>query len=278
MPGGWHGWVVVCDAQGERFSKSDWLTLLAEPQSLLDGAQHTIKSDGCNAVVVKKLTTADKQVKAVIKQHRRAGGVREFFRSFGWPRAMQNFNSAVKTTRLGLPVAAPLAAVYRRTLLFCGRSIYISEYVDGVNLYEFLKNLPRDSKERLRVTGRLSDRLAEIFASLRRNGLWHRDAKATNFIVSGNGPDNYSVVLTDMDGIKPGFFARRTKQMRTLWQLAASVMNLSTVSRTDYLRMFVAYCEKAGLPEAQRANTFRRLAQRAGAKHRRNCLRRSTQV
>jgi predicted unusual protein kinase regulating ubiquinone biosynthesis (AarF/ABC1/UbiB family) len=191
---------------------------------------------------------------------------------------MQNFNAADKTTRLGLPVAAPLAAVYRRTLLFCGRSIYISEYVDGVNLYEFLKNLPRDSKERLRVTGRLSDRLAEIFASLRRNGLWHRDAKATNFIVSGNGPDNYSVVLTDMDGIKPGFFARRTKQMRTLWQLAASVMNLSTVFRTDYLRMFAAYCEKAGLPEAQRANTFRRLAQRARAKHRRNCLRRSTHV
>jgi heptosyltransferase I len=266
LANGWRGLAVVCDDKGHRFSKSDWLTLLAEPESLLDGASRTIKREDRNVVAVKELCIGSKRVKTVIKRHQRGRWVREFFRSLGCPRAMQNFRAAVKTARLGLPVAAPLAAVYRRTFLFCSRSIYISEYVDGVNLYEFLKNLPRDSKDRFLVISRLSDRLAEIFTSLHRNGLWHRDAKATNFVVSGNGLDNYRLVLTDMDGIKQYFVRRKTCQMRALWRLAASVMPLSSVRRADYLRVFKTYCEKTGLPAAQRANIFRQLVRKAQAK------------
>ena len=131
MPGGWRGWVAVRAAGRERFSKSEWQTLLAEPEKLLDGAERTLKSDGSNVVVIKYLAIGGRGVKAVMKRHRRGRGVREFFRSLGPPRAMRNFIAAVRISQYGLPVAAPLAAVYRRRFLFCEQSIYISEYVEG---------------------------------------------------------------------------------------------------------------------------------------------------
>jgi hypothetical protein len=268
MPGGWRGWVAVRAAGKERFSKSDWITLLSEPEKLLDGVQETLKSGGCSVVAIKYLASGGRGVKAVLKRHRRGRGVREFFRSLGAPRAMRNFIAAVRISQYGLPVAAPLAAVYRRRFLSCEQSIYISEYVDGVNLYEFLKNLPRDKKERYWIMSRLSEQIAEIFAVLDKKGLWHRDAKATNFIVSGHSADDYQPVLTDMDGIKQYSVRRKSCQMRALWQLAASVMGLAGISRTDYLRMFRTYCEKTGIPVEHRRELLRELIRRAQAKHR----------
>ena len=269
MSGGWRGWVAVRAAGRERFSKSDWLALLAEPEKLLDGSQETLKSEGNNVVVIKYLAIGGRGVKAVLKRHQRSGGVRAYLRSLGAPRAMRNFIAAVRISQYGLPVAAPLAAVYRRRFLFCEQSIYISEYVDGVNLYEFLKNLPQDKKERYWIMSRLCEQIAEIFVVLHKKDLWHRDAKATNFIVSGDSTDDYQAVLTDMDGIKQYSVRRKNCQMRALWQLAASVMGLAGISRTDYLRTFGAYCEKAGIPVEHRREILRELIRRAQAKHRR---------
>ena len=180
---------------------------------------------------------------------------------------MRNFIAAVKISQYGLPVAAPLAAVYRRGL-FCRESIYISEYVEGVNLYEFLKNLPRDNRDRYRTVRQLSEQIAEIFAVLHEKGLWHRDAKATNFVVYQND-GGYEAAMTDMDGIKQYSTRRESRQMQGLWRLAASVTGLASVNRTDYLRTFEAYCEKVGLPKEERAKVFRQLSIRAQAKSRR---------
>lgn len=277
MPGGWRGWVSVRDSGRERFSRTDWLKLLAEPEKLSDGGQQILNGDGDDVVVIKYLAIGGRGVKAVIKRHHCGRGVREFFRSLGPPRAMRNFIAAVRMSQHGLPVAAPLAAVYRRRFLFCEQSIYISEYVEGPHLYGFLENLPRDSKERYRIMRRLANQTAEILAGLHERGLWHRDAKSTNFIVSGNGLDNYRLVLTDLDGIKQYFVRRKICQMRALWQLAASVMYLRGVYRTDYLRMFRAYCDKTGIPAEQRGTLFRELAAKARAKYESKSPRRNEQ-
>ncbi|MFH1370310.1 MAG: lipopolysaccharide core heptose(II) kinase RfaY [Planctomycetota bacterium] len=266
-PGGWRGWVAVRAAGKERFSKLQWEELLAEPEKLLEGAERTLKSNGCNIVVVKYLAIGGRGVKAVLKQHRRGRGVREFFRSLGAPRAMRNFIAAVKISQYGLPVAAPLAAVYRKTFLLCRQSIYISEYVEGINLHRFLQDLRVDNEDRHRIIKRLTGQMAEILAVLHERGMFHRDTKATNFIVSGNGPNNYKVVLTDLDGIKQYSARREEYQMRALWRLAASVMGIPNVRRTDYLRMFRAYCDIADIPTDQRRELFRELAAKALAKY-----------
>jgi serine/threonine protein kinase len=172
----------------------------------------------------------------------------------------------VKIRQYGMPVAAPLAGLYRRRFLCCNESIYISEYVDGVNLHEFLRNPPREMSERNWVFGQLSRQMAEILVTLHGNGLWHRDPKATNFMVCRDDDGEYRLVITDMDGIKPG--RGESKQMSALWRLAASVMRIAGIRRTDYMRMFRAYCETAGIPQKRRGEIFRELSRRAEAKYR----------
>jgi serine/threonine protein kinase len=275
MPGGWRGWVAVRDAGRERFSKEEWEQLLAEPEKLLEGSQQTLKSEGVNRVVIKYLSAGGRGVKAVIKRHE-GRGVKGLFRLLKAPRAMRNFIAAVRIRQAGLPVAGPLAAVYRKSFGSGGQNIYISEYIDGFNLYEFLKDLPSDSRERLKIIGQLSEQLAEIFAGLHKKGLWHRDAKATNFVVY-EGDEGYQVAITDVDGIKQYLFCKKSRQMQWLWQLAASVMELGVVNRTDFLRMLRAYCEKAGVPESQEREIFGELIKKAEAKYRRNQRKRTVE-
>jgi serine/threonine protein kinase len=266
LPGGWQAWIAVRDGGKERFSKSEWEKLLAEPGKLLEGVQQTIKSDGENIVAIKYLAIGGRGIKVVMKRHRRGGGVRESFRAMGPPRGLRNFIGAVKIRQYGMPVAAPLAGLYRRRFLFCDESIYISEYVEGVNLDEFLKNPPKEMSERNWVIGQLGRQMAAILVTLNGNGLWHRDAKATNFVVCRDEDGEYRLVITDMDGIRPG--RGEDKQMSALWRLAASVMGIAGIRRTDYMRMFKTYCETAGIPPEREGEIFHELSRRAQTKYR----------
>jgi serine/threonine protein kinase len=268
LAGGWRGWVAVRAAGKDQFSKSGWEKLLASPEKLLEGAQQTLKSEGLNNVTVKYLDIGGRGAKAVIKRRHRGRGIRGIFRSMGAAHAIRNFIAAVKIKQYGLPVAAPLAAVYHKRFLFCDESIYISEYVEGTNLYEFLKRMRAQSEERYWIMRELCGKMAEIFAELHKNNLWHRDAKATNFVVNQDGEGEYRVTITDVDGIKQYFSHSEDRQMQGLWQLAASVMGLAGITRTDYLRMFEIYCDEVRIPTEQRGNIFRRLAQKAQVRYR----------
>jgi serine/threonine protein kinase len=265
LAGRWSGWVAVRAAGRERFSKEEWEELLKEPEKLLEGAERTLKDAGNNTVVIKYLATGGKGVRAVLKRHRRGRGVRELFRGFGGPKSMRNFIAAVRTSQYGLPVAAPLAALHKSRFGWCSESIYISEYAEGVNLYEFIKNMRAEGQQRDRIIRQLMEQMAEILGGLHEKGLYHRDAKATNFVVTGRGQE-YHLVLTDMDGIKQYFGRREESQMRPLWRLASSVMDLAGIKRTDYLRMFREYCDRAGIPEEKRRGLLRELAGKATAK------------
>jgi serine/threonine protein kinase len=270
---GWRGCVVVRAAGKDQFSKSGWENLLAKLENLFDGAQQTLKIDGPNTVTVKCLDIAGRGVKAVIKQRYRSRGIRGFFRAMGASHAIRNFNSAVKIKQYGLPVTAPLAAVYHRKFLFCDQSIYISEYVDGTNLHQFLKNLQAHGPERYCIMRELSQRMAEIFAKLHKNNLWHRDAKATNFVVSQDGNGEYYVTITDVDGIKQYLYRSEDRQMQGLWQLASTVMGLNEITRTDYLRTFNIYCDCVGIVKERRRDIYQMLAEKAQAKFRQRQLR-----
>jgi len=266
--GGWRGWVAVRAGGRDQFSKSGWEKLLASPEKLLEGAQQTLKVEGLNTVTVKYLDIGGKGVKAVIKRRQSGAGVRGIFRSMGAAHAIRNFIAAVKMKQYGLPVAAPLAAVYHKRFLFCDESIYISEYVEGTNLHEFLKNMRAQGEERYWIMRELCGKMAEIFAELHKNNLWHRDAKATNFVVNQDGDGEYQITITDVDGIKQYLSRSEDRQMQGLWQLAASVMGFAGITRTDYLRMFETYCDEVRIPAEQRGDIYRRLARKAQAKYR----------
>jgi tRNA A-37 threonylcarbamoyl transferase component Bud32 len=272
IAGGWRGVAAVRAGGKELFSKADWEKLLASPEKLFEGTQHSLKCDVSNTITVKYLDIGGRGVKAALKRRRRSG-IRGFFRAMGTAQAAQNFTIAIKIRQNGLPTAAPLAAVYRRKFLFCDRSIYISEYVEGVNLYEFLRYTEAKGNERHMIMQGLSRQMAGIFAGLHKNNLWHRDAKATNFVVNQGSEGDYRITITDVDGIKQYLSRSEERQMQGLWQLASSVMGLAGITRTDYLRMFEIYCDEVGIAIARRRDIYCRLAEKAQTKFRQRQLR-----
>jgi lipopolysaccharide heptosyltransferase I len=268
---GWSGRVVLADASGRQFQKDDWLKCLSEPHLLFENVEKILKTEGRNRVAVKNLTIADTSLKAVIKRHWPEDGFCQFFRSLRLGKALRNFKTALKLHHLGIPVAAPLAALQEKRGPLTRQSIYITRYLEeSCDLNTFCR---KHLSSQLSLRKHLASQLAEIFASLHKNGLWHRDPKATNFLVTPQGEDKRKILLIDMDGIKPYRLRRESHRLRSLWQLGASILSVPAVNRTDYLRFFTAYCNLIG-PWALRHRRiiFRWLSNKAKAKQMKNIL------
>ncbi len=261
------------DTQGRQFQKADWIKCLSEPHLLFEDVDKTIKIEGRNRVAVKNLTIAGTSLKAVIKRHWPENGFCQFFRSLRPGKALRNFKTALKLHHLGIPVAAPLAALQEKFGLLTRQSIYITSYLEGsCDLRTFCR---QHLSNEFQLRKHIANQLAEIFASLHKNGLWHRDSKATNFIVCQGADGQYKVLLTDVDGIQSYFLRsgkRRNCQFRALWQLAASLLSVPAVNRTDYLRTFMAYSNLTGIEPSHRREIFRWLLRKAKAKQIKNIL------
>ena len=271
---GWSGRAVLSAVADKNFSKTNWADCLSQPQLLFQDVEKILKTEGRNCVAVKNLIIGDNQLKVVIKRHCPGAGLQQFFRSFRRGRALRNFNTALKLLSCGIPVAAPFAALYKRRNLLTEQSIYITEYFENSsNLHTFVsEQLSGKQMEQFAVKKQLCHQLATILAMLHKNDLWHRDSKATNFIVCKNIQGKYKTLLVDVDGIKPYFLRRRSRRFRSLWQLAASLLSVPAVNRTDYFRTFTTYSNLTGLELSQRRRIFRELSDRAKAKHLRSAL------
>ncbi len=265
---GWSGRAVLSVPSGRNFSKTDLTDSLAQPELLFEDVEKILKTEGRNCVAVKNLTIGDSWLKVVIKRHHPQIGLRQFFRSFRPGKALRNFKTALKLLSCGIPVTAPFAALHQKRNLLTKQSIYITEYfANSSELYTFAsQQLLKIPVGRFALRKEFSHQLAAILAALHKNGLWHRDSKAGNFIVSKDTQSKYRILLIDMDGIKPYFLRCRSRQFRPLWQLAASLTPVSAINRTDYLRTFTAYCNLVGFELSQRRRIFRELANRAKKK------------
>jgi len=272
---GWSGRAVLSATSGRNFSRTDWTDCLAQPELLFEDVEKILKTEGRNCVAVKNLTIADDRLKVVIKRHHPQAGLRQFFRSFRPGRALRGFKTALKLLGCGIPAIAPLAALHQKRNLLTKQSIYITEYFENSSeLYTFSsQQLLKIQAGRFALKKEFSHQLAAILSALHKNGLWHRDPKASNFIVTKDTENKYRILLADMDGIKRYFLRCRSSQFRSLWQLAASTLSVSAINRTDYLRTFTAYCNLVGLKLSQRRPIYRELADRARAKRLRTIAR-----
>jgi hypothetical protein len=273
LTNGWKGRVAL-ELKGENFSKTDWGRSLSQPQLLFENVEEILKKEGRNCIAVKNLTIADSQFKVVIKCYCPAANLRRLFNSFRPAKAVRNFKTALKLLSRGIPVAAPFAALYQRRNLLTRQSIYITGYFENSsNIYNFASDqLSKIPVEKFELRKQLCYQLAAILASLHHNNLWHRDSKAPNFIICKDTTDKYRIFLVDMDGIKRYFLRRKNNRLWSLWRLAASLMPVSGINRTDYLRVFKIYCELTGLEIEKRRQVYRELASRAEAKYLRSML------
>lgn len=266
---GWSGKAALYRARSRNFSQFDWADSLSKPNRLFDDVEKILKLGSQNCVAVKNLAIRDTRLKVVIKRLYIGEGLRQFFRSFRPGKALRNFNTALNLMSCGIAVTAPFAALQQRHRLFTKQSIYITEYCpDSSDLHSFasrgLSSIKH--KEHFEIKKQLAHELASVLASLHKNGLWHRDSKASNFVVYKDNQDKYKILLVDMDGIKRYIVPSKSRQYRSLWQLAASLMSVPGINRTDFLRTFTTYCNLTGLEPSQRRPLYRYLAKRAQAK------------
>ncbi|MHC5061219.1 MAG: glycosyltransferase family 9 protein [Planctomycetota bacterium] len=264
---GWIGLVALSDSSGNRFTAADWENCLADPNSLCSNSDKTLKIDTDVSVVVKTLLISDKKFAVVVKSQRRRGGIRNLLRSILPARAIRNFHTARRLHQSNVPVARPLAALWQKTGPFTNQSIYITEYVrDSADLHSFLRdNTSLLSPSDLSLKRHLCSRIAHIFASMHKACLWHRDAKAGNFLVHKGRDNRYEITLVDMDGIKPYGFRRRNLRYRCLAKLAATLLWHKSITKTDYLRTFTIYSNLIGPNGNGRKRIFRTLSNRAAA-------------
>jgi len=273
LPGGYSGLVALRGSRGNQFSRMDWTRCLAKPERLLADAEKIVKQHRCSRVVLKEIDLAEQRLKVIIKRHRPGFSPAAIFRSIRPGRALRNFKTAVNLLRLSVPTVWPLAAIRKKKFIFTTESIYITEYEpDSANLYTFAQNhFGGNGDDFPEIKADLSAQAVWILASLHNLGMWHRDSKATNFVVCKDVyqkqqspiPETfrqrgYHLKLADMDGIKRYLIRRRGNQLRGLWLLAASVMGF--VDETDFLRAFTLYSRLTSLaPDGQR-DVYRQLA------------------
>jgi len=264
---GWEGLVCLRDLSGRSFSIVDWAECLARPRSAIEDYEKLLKTEEPSLVVQKNLAVGREWLSVVVKYDARRAGLREWLRSLRPSRSARNFRTARRLLESDIQVAVPIAALYKRKYFSIVESIYITKYIEGsVNLYHFLKGqLPHNRMEQYAVKKQLAEQIASILASLHKSGLWHRDAKAGNFIVCKDSGGRCIVKLVDMDGIKRYMLSHRRRQLQSLWRLAASLVGL--VTRSDFLRTFNLYCNLCG-PRlvGGRRQIYRRLALQAKAK------------
>jgi len=275
LDNGWSGKAALYREHGKNFSQHDWAHCLSQPNLLFDDVEKILKIGGKNCVAVKNLQIRDTQLKVVIKRLDMGPGLRQFFRSFRPGKALRNFKTALKLINCGIAVTIPFVALQQRRNLFTKRSIYITEYFkNSSDLHSFVSKQfsSTKSQDRFALKRLLSHQIASLLASLHKKGLWHRDSKASNFVVYKDSHDKHRILLVDMDGIKHYLLPCRRRQFRALWQLAASLMSVPVVNRTDYWRTFTAYCNLIGLEPSQRRPLFRQLARQAQAKRLRNMV------
>jgi len=258
--------VALSDSAGNCFTIEDWASCLADPISLCDGGE-TIKADAGVIVSVQKLHICDKTLPIVVKSQQRWPGIRNLLRSLLPAKGIRNFRTAVRLYHSNVPAARPLAALWQKTGPFITRSIYIAEYIQAsTNLYAFIQdNSVLFSSPNSTLKRELCSQIAHTFAALHRASLWHRDAKAGNFLVHQSPNSQYKITLVDMDGIKPYGLGCRSQRFRGLAKLAATLLCHRSINTTDYLRTFTIYSNLTGLNHCTRHRIFRSLTRRAVA-------------
>ena len=162
--------------------------------------------------------------------------------------------------RNDVPVVLPFAALEKRHRLHTLQSVYITSYVEsGTDMLTFVReNLGKIDFTDIKVKRQFCDQIGRILAALENNSLWHRDAKAGNFLVTpANG--QYKISLLDLDGIKQyrKNMPRWKLKCRTLGKLASTLLWHPFINRTDYLRTLVVYSNLTGLDKSERKRLFK---------------------
>ena len=181
-----------------------FLNTLATVDTLMDSkkSQYLKKGNTCTVakIPVEKHTWVIKRFNIKNRCH---GLKRGFSRS----RASKCWRNGHLMDLLGIPVQPPLAFLERRWGPFRRQSYYISEYVEGQDLFSYAQQHLHDETS-LRA---LCETMGSLLNQFHKARITHGDMKATNFIVSEKG----NVTVIDLDSV---VFHKSEKHFQRAWE------------------------------------------------------------
>jgi tRNA A-37 threonylcarbamoyl transferase component Bud32 len=185
-------------ASGLQISDKDWIAAWPRLLAQIDSDQlEVLKRTASGDVLGGEMVLAGHPLSLIVKRPRRKLWYRYINEIGRGSRARRAWNKSWSLIARDIPTAWPLALMERRVLGYVVDQFILFERVPGPTLDRLnLDDLPAAQREMLlRRCGRL-------LRQLERDGLYHYDAKASNWIVRPDEQLGPSPVLIDVDGIR----------------------------------------------------------------------------
>lgn len=175
---------MVCD---RNFYYGEMKKLIADPDFVIDSGR--LLKNGNSATVA--LVEVNNKL-LVVKRHNIKNFIHALKRSPRNTRAWSSWRNAHRLESLGIPTPKPIAFLEKRWGPFRSTAYYITEYVDGTDLYHLITS---DRSEEINIEV-ISKRFGGILQSIANASISHGDFKATNFIVTED-----SLFIIDIEGM-----------------------------------------------------------------------------
>jgi len=145
----------------------------------------------------------------VVKRYNHKGIIHSLRHTIKKSRACRGWLNGHRLVMLNIATPRPLAYIERRRGKLVWKSYLVTEYVDGQNLHNFLRDDNVTEQQRSRV----AEQMSKLLTRLGEHKITHSDLKRSNILVTKDGP-----VLTDLDAMKVHkwtwtYKARRAKDL-----------------------------------------------------------------
>lgn len=201
-----------------KYNTEKMVRFLTDPDALID--MNRLLKNGNTSTVA--MVEVDGQRYAV-KRYNIKNAWHALRRCLRPSRAWNSWRNAHRLTILGIPTPKPIALLEKRWGFFRSKAYFITEYVDGIDVYHLL----RSDKGQDVYQGDLVEQFGKLFQQLSTASISHGDFKATNFIVTDN-----RLFITDLDAMREHQFRCRFRKAfgRDLKRFMQNWADLSEVS------------------------------------------------
>jgi tRNA A-37 threonylcarbamoyl transferase component Bud32 len=170
------------------FEKADFHKLTERIDQLMQSGK--ILKDGKTCFVA-RVNWAGEDV--VVKRYNHKGIIHALRHTIKGTRARRSWLHAHRLETLNVATAKPLAFIEKRRKMLVWKSYFVTKYVHGQNLYDFMRNINVTEEERATVR----QKALEVLNKLQKYRISHGDLKRSNILLSDK-----SLVLTDLDAMK----------------------------------------------------------------------------
>jgi len=129
----------------------------------------------------------------VVKRYNHKGFIHSLCHTIKKSRAKRGWLNGHRLGMLNIATPRPLAYIEQRRGKLVWKSYLVTEYADGQNLYNFLRDDNVTEQQRSRVI----DQIGKLLTRLGEHKITHSDLKHSNILVTKDGP-----VLTDLDAMR----------------------------------------------------------------------------